>query len=69
MVPCGICGWRSPSELVRDGRCLVCSEFHRRTGFDRAPPETARQVHRGETWPGISDPAVRALIAEANRQP
>ena len=68
MVGCCICGWRTPRELIRDERCLECSEFRRRSGCDREPPTTPGQLHRGETWPSVSDPVVRAFIAEANRR-
>jgi hypothetical protein len=65
-MPCCInCGWVSVPELIREGRCLTCSEYLWRTGEDRQPPDDLAHLHRGETWPLVSDPRVRELVERA----
>jgi hypothetical protein len=66
MVSCSNCGWMTANELIQQGLCLTCSQFHRRTGIDRPPPDTLEHVHRGETWPLATDPRVRDLLARAH---
>jgi hypothetical protein len=63
MDSCKNCGWVTAPELLWSGLCLTCSEYTRRTGRPRPPPENLEQVHRGETWPGATDPHFRALVA------
>jgi hypothetical protein len=65
MTSCRLCGWTTVPELVHDGLCLTCSEYRRRSGADRPPPADREHVHRGETWPGVSDPRVREMLAAA----
>ncbi|HET8724171.1 MAG TPA: hypothetical protein VFM53_08170 [Anaeromyxobacteraceae bacterium] len=65
MEACVNCGWVSDVELMRHGLCLTCSEYRRRNGSDRPPPDDAEHLHRGETWPRASDPRVRELVVLA----
>ena len=69
MISCTNCGWVTVPELIWQGLCLTCSQFHRRTGIDRPPPDTLDHLHRGETWPGSTDPQFRALLAQAHFYP
>jgi hypothetical protein len=62
MVSCVNCGWVTAPELIRHGLCLTCSEYERRMGTARPPPDVLEHVHRGETWPSASDPHFRALL-------
>jgi hypothetical protein len=69
MVPCTNCGWMTAPELIRHGLCLTCSEYERRTGMARPPPDSLERVHRGETWPSSHDPHFRALLQLARLHP
>jgi len=66
MATCTNCGWETAPELIRHGLCLTCSEFERRTGHERPPPDSAAHLHRGETWPRVTDPEVRAIVARGH---
>jgi len=69
MISCTNCGWVTAPELVWRGLCLTCSQFQKRTGIDRPPPDTLEHLHRGETWPLATDPQFRALLAQAHFAP
>jgi len=69
MISCTNCGWVTAPELVWRGLCLTCSQFQKRTGIDRPPPDTLEHLHRGETWPLATDPQFRALLAQARFDP
>jgi hypothetical protein len=69
MISCINCGWVTAHELIRQGLCLTCSEFKWRAGMDRPPPDTLEHLHRGETWPGSTDPRFRAMLAQAHFDP
>jgi hypothetical protein len=69
MTACSNCGWMTAPELTWQGLCLTCSEFRRRTGLDRPPPDRLDHVHRGETWPHATDPHFRALLASLRSYP
>ena len=69
MVACTNCGWVTAPELIWRGLCLTCSQFHKRTGIDRPPPDTLARLHRGETWPHATDPQFRALLGQAHFDP
>ena len=69
MNSCTNCGWVTAPELIWRGLCLTCSQFQKRTGIDRPPPDTLAHLHRGETWPLATDPQFRALLAQAHFDP
>jgi hypothetical protein len=62
VAACCNCGWETAPELIRQGLCLVCSEYLWQHGVVRPPPEDLDHLHRGETWPSAADPRVRKLV-------